>query len=121
MPKNTYQNGAYWAYSTGWYVYALTLVNGQAASDMFEEYLAYLKDWNDDLANCAWECINPALDHYQNAGYLATVALPYAALLQKGLLGEDAVRGRDVAEVGDSKPVLEGVHLPKRKGERLLP
>ncbi len=86
-----YQNGAFWGYPAGWYIYALSLVDGQAAGEMFGEYLGYLRaTWNDDLRACAWECINPDLDHYQNPGYLATVAMPYAALKQKGLLGYSA-------------------------------
>jgi len=85
--QGTYQNGAYWGYPTGWYVYALSLVEERAASEMFAEYLDDLRStWRDDLISCAWECINPALSHYQNPGYLTTVALPYVALKGKGLL-----------------------------------
>jgi len=86
--QGTYQNGAYWGYPTGWYVYALSLVDKRAASEMFTEYLDDLRaTWRDDLSACAWECINPALSHYQNPGYLTTVALPYVGLKGKGLLG----------------------------------
>lgn len=85
--EGTYQNGAYWGYPAGWYIYALTRIDERAAADMFQGYLRYLwKDWNDELNDCAWECINPALDHYQNPAYLTTVALPYVALKEKGLL-----------------------------------
>jgi len=85
--EGTYQNGGYWGYPTGWYVYALSLVNEQAASEVLTEFLDDLRStWSDDLSACAWECINPALSHYQNPGYLTTVALPYVALKRKGLL-----------------------------------
>ncbi|MCL5996678.1 MAG: hypothetical protein M1546_11580 [Chloroflexi bacterium] len=85
--QGAYQNGAYWGYPAGWYIYALSLVDQSAAAAMFTEYLAYLRDnWDDSLRTCAWECINPDLQHYQNPGYLTTVALPYAVLKNKGLL-----------------------------------
>ena len=83
----TYQNGAYWGYPVGWCVYALTLESETAAADLFGEYIGWLRDtWSDELVTCAWECTNPELNHYQNPGYLATVALPYAALKARGML-----------------------------------
>jgi hypothetical protein len=83
----TYQNGAFWGYPVGWCVYALTLESETAAADLFGEYVGWLREtWTDDLRACAWECTNPELNHYQNPGYLATVALPYAALKARGLL-----------------------------------
>jgi hypothetical protein len=83
----TYQNGSYWGYPAGWYIYALTLADESAAAELFSEYLGYLREtWDDRLHTCAWECINPELNHYQNPGYLTTVALPYAALKNRGLI-----------------------------------
>jgi hypothetical protein len=82
----TYQNGAYWGYATGWYVSALSQVDRQAARDLVVDYLAAMEQgWSDDGSKCAWECINPALDHYKNQGYLTTVALPYVVLQEAGL------------------------------------
>jgi hypothetical protein len=84
---DTYQNGAFWGYPIGWYVCALTQVDENAASALFSEYMAWLREtWTDNLLSCAWECTNPAIDHYQNPGYMTTVALPYATLKAKGLL-----------------------------------
>ena len=37
--------------------------------------------------NVPWECFNPALNHYQNGGYLASVAWPYSVLKEiRGLV-----------------------------------
>ncbi len=83
----TYQNGAYWGYASGWYVDALSRVDRKAARDCFLDYLGAMEEgWNDSGEACAWECVNPALDHYQNPGYLATVAIPYVSLAAAGLL-----------------------------------
>ena len=83
----TYQNGGYWAYPAGWYIYALSLVDDAAAEQMFNEFLAYQREtWDETLRSCAWECINPALNHYQNPGYLTTIALPYVTLRNKKLI-----------------------------------
>ena len=85
--EGTYQNGAYWGYPVGWYLYALSLLDTQAAEEMFAEYLGYLQEtWDEQLEHSVWECINPEIGHYQNPGYLTTVALPYAALKAKGML-----------------------------------
>ncbi len=82
-----YQNGGYWGYATGWYVYALSRVDTFAAAQLFSEYLSYQRSiWDDSLRACSWECINPAINHYQNPGYLATIALPYVALQHKKLI-----------------------------------
>lgn len=83
----TYQNGGYWAYPVGWYVYTLAQIDETAAAAMFSEYLGYIRQsWDDSFRSGAWECINPELNHYQNPGYLASVALPYVTLRNKGLI-----------------------------------
>lgn len=83
----TYQNGAYWAYPAGWYLYGLSLVDENAAAAMFHEYLTYqVENWDNTFRQGTWECINPELNHYQNPGYLASVALPYAVLRTKGVI-----------------------------------
>jgi hypothetical protein len=83
----TYQNGGYWAYPAGWYIFALSLIDDSAAEQMFVEFLDYQRTtWDENLHSCAWECINPALNHYQNPGYLATIALPYVTLRNKKLI-----------------------------------
>jgi hypothetical protein len=83
----TYQNGAGWGYPVGWYVSAVAPVDPAGARRLFVEYLAAMeRNWRNDGAGCAWECVNPALNHFQNEGYLTTVALPYAALCEAGLI-----------------------------------
>ncbi len=86
-PQGTYQNGAYWAYPAGWYITALGLVDEDAAAEMFTEFLNYqVASWNGSFLSGTWECINPELNHYQNPGYLASIALPYVTLRNKGII-----------------------------------
>ena len=83
----TYQNGGYWGYAVGWYIYALMQVDQAAGTSLFNEYINYMRDtWDSTLRTCAWECFNPAMNHYQNPGYLATLAVPFSALIRKGLI-----------------------------------
>lgn len=80
-----YQNGAFWGTPTGWYVAALSKVDRAAAEEMLAQFLAHLEVNRDRGA--PWECFNPALDHYQNPLYCATVALPFISMaaLEPGL------------------------------------
>ena len=85
--EGTYQNGAYWGYPIGWYVYSLSLVDPDAARRLYAEYMvAMTRDWEKGLGSFAWEWINPALGHFQSPGYLTTVALPYVTLKAKWML-----------------------------------
>jgi hypothetical protein len=85
--KGTYQNGAYWGHPVGWYVYALSLVDADAARELFGEYLRELSAcWGQGFAACAWECMNKEIGHYQNPGYMASVALPYVCLKQREMV-----------------------------------
>ncbi len=84
-----YQNGAGWGYPVGWTVSAAAQVDPAAARQLFVEYLAAMeRHWRADGVGCVWECVNPALNHFQNQGYLTTVALPYVALCEAGLVGQ---------------------------------
>jgi hypothetical protein len=88
-----YQNGAAWAYPVGWYVSAVARVDPDAARALFSSYMsAMTRNWNDNGVGCAYECVNPALGHFQNQGYLTSVAMPYAALREAGLLPVDEQR-----------------------------
>lgn len=83
----TYQNGGFWAYPVGWYIYALAQIDERAAANLFDDYLTCMRQsWDDSFRSGIWECINPELDHYQNPGYLASVALPYVTLRNKGII-----------------------------------
>ena len=75
-PKGIYQNGAYWHTPTGWLIEALFEVDKKLGMKAFGEYIAHLRKGGDR----PWECFNPQLNHYQNGGYLASVALPYSVL-----------------------------------------
>lgn len=86
-PPGAYQNGGYWGAATGWYIAAVALVDRQAAEDLARDYIAFLRGHRrpDGTAE-AWEWFNPGTGRNANPLYAATVALPYAALLEAGLL-----------------------------------
>lgn len=88
-PINTYQNGAYWGTPTGWYVYALSLTDSDAAQEMFENYVDGMlaEDYRSYGGEGApWECIHPDGDYRQNGVYMTTVAVPYGVF--KVMFGE---------------------------------
>ncbi len=82
----TYQNGGYWGTPTGWYIAAVDRVDHQAAVQMAQAYVRFLKDnmRADGLAE-AWEWFNPDTGARNNPLYVATVALPYLSLKEAGL------------------------------------
>lgn len=75
-PKGVYQNGAYWHTPTGWLIEALYQSDRKLGQQAFQEFMNHLRKGGDR----PWECFNPTLNHYQNGGYLASVALPYSVL-----------------------------------------
>lgn len=76
--QGTYQNGAYWGTPTGWFIAAVARADRDAARKMLSEFLTHLQ--TNKAKGAPWECFNPALNHYQNPLYCATVALPFVAL-----------------------------------------
>lgn len=83
----TYQNGGYWGTPTGWYISAIDKVDPQAASDMARDYIQFLRNhMRADGMTEAWEWFNPDTGQHANPLYVATVALPYLALRNAGLL-----------------------------------
>ena len=80
---NTYQNGAYWHTASGWLIEALWKKDRPLALQVFREMLAHLRaqDFRKGPGHGApWECYGPNGQARQNAVYMASVALPYAAL-----------------------------------------
>jgi len=73
VPRDIYQNGAYWAVATGWFVYTLDLVDPRLADQTVLDMVA-------DFAKggaCEW-IIEPTHHHLQN--YLASPSLPLAGI-----------------------------------------
>ncbi len=71
-PRDTYQNGAYWATPTGWFVYTLDLVDPSLAD---QTVLDLVKDFQAGEA-CEW-VFN---DKRQLPNYLASASLPLAGI-----------------------------------------
>jgi hypothetical protein len=87
LPFGIYQNGAYWATGTGWYVVALNTLDPQAAHDMAEDYVEFLRtNRQEDGTSQAWEWFNPSLGKQVHPGYVASAALAYGILNRAGLL-----------------------------------
>ena len=79
-PKDTYQNGAFWGFPTGWYINTLMRVDRTAAGRMLDEFVTSLQAHRSEGA--PWKCIYPATKYTFGPGYCATVVAPYIALRQ---------------------------------------
>jgi hypothetical protein len=79
VPKNQYQNGAYWGTPTGWVSYAIAKVNKAAAARLVKEYIQDLRE-NDFRKgpgfSAPYECFFPPA-YTRGPVYLTTVACPY--------------------------------------------
>jgi hypothetical protein len=82
VPKNRYQNGAYWGTPTGWVCYAIAKADWPAAQQLAREYVRELRDGDfrkgPDFGS-PWECMHPEGDHKQNPVYMTSVTCPLAA------------------------------------------
>ncbi|MCC6427472.1 MAG: hypothetical protein IT435_11695 [Phycisphaerales bacterium] len=82
-----YQNGGYWGTPTGWVISAIHRTDPLAAADLAREYLAHLRsNMRDDGLTHAYEWHNPSTNRSANPLYVASIALPYIALKEAGLL-----------------------------------
>ena len=77
-PVNRYQNGAYWGTATGWLFQAVRRVRPALAERLIAALVADLR------TRGAFECVHPAGGYTKAAGYVSTVALPLAALIEEG-------------------------------------
>ena len=77
-PPDTYQNGAFWGFPTGWYIAALYRIDRPAAAQMLDEFVTSLQAHRKEGA--PWQCVNPATKYAQRPQYAATVTAPYVAL-----------------------------------------
>lgn len=89
VPKNTYQNGAYWGTPAGWVAGAISRVNPEAAKKLVKEYIQELRE-NDYRKGPAfgapYECFHPE-GNLQNPVYLTSVSCPYAVF--KRMIGRE--------------------------------
>jgi hypothetical protein len=82
-----YQNGGFWGTGTGWYILALNTIDPAAARAMTNDFVKDLRaNLQPNGITQSWEVINGFGKNFQHAGYLATVAFPYAQLNRAGLL-----------------------------------
>ena len=90
VPKNRYQNGAYWGTPVGWVCFTVMHQDPELAQDLASEYLRALRD--DDFRRgrdhgAPWECLHPGGDYRQNPVYMASITCPMEAFQQLGWLG----------------------------------
>ncbi|MBK7406299.1 MAG: hypothetical protein IPJ41_17250 [Phycisphaerales bacterium] len=87
-PLGEYQNGGYWGTPVGWYISALHKTDEDLARALARDYLTTLRGHlRPDGTAEAWEWVNEERARTANSLYVATVALPYLALQDAGLLG----------------------------------
>jgi hypothetical protein len=86
-----YQNGGYWGTPVGWYLAAIDRIDRQAAVDMAQDYMNFLREHlRTDGTTEAWEWFNPETGKRANPLYVASVVLPYLSLKEAGLLREES-------------------------------
>ncbi len=82
VPKNQYQNGAYWGTATGWVSYTITQFDPEVASRLVSDYINGLRD-NDFRKGAEfsgpYECYYPP-QYTRGPVYLTTVSAPYIVL-----------------------------------------
>lgn len=79
VPKDTYQNGAYWGTPTGWVSYAIAKVNPTAARKLVKEYITELREHDFRKGSSfsgPYECFHPS-GYTRGPVYLTTVSLPF--------------------------------------------
>jgi hypothetical protein len=84
VPKNTYQNGAYWGTPVGWVCKALAYVDPDAAQKLASEYIQDLREGDfrkGENFGAPWECFNG--NAKQNPVYLTSVAVPFFIFSEK--------------------------------------
>lgn len=79
-PYQTYQNGGYWPVATGWYAYAISLADRDAAAELMTELLGQITAHKS--AGAPYEWMN--IDDTEHSGlyYGASAALPYTAAVR---------------------------------------
>ena len=78
VPKDTYQNGAYWGTPLGWVCKAIAYVDQVAAQKLASEYIQDLREGDFRKGGdfgAPWECFNG--NAKQNPVYLTSVAVPF--------------------------------------------
>ena len=78
VPKDTYQNGAYWGTPVGWVCKAIAYVDQVAAQKLASEYIQDLREGDFRKGGdfgAPWECFNG--NAKQNPVYLTSVAVPF--------------------------------------------
>lgn len=80
VPRNRYQNGAYWHVATGWVVEAIRKEDPALARQLLADTVAHFR--REEARGAPWECLHPDGDYRQNAVYLASVTLLLDSLLR---------------------------------------
>ncbi|MBS1724338.1 MAG: hypothetical protein JSS66_15455 [Armatimonadetes bacterium] len=78
IPRNRYQNGAYWHVPTGWLVSAISSSEPKLARALLKDMIDHVT--SEGQLGAPWECLHPDGDYRQNPVYLASVTLPYEVL-----------------------------------------
>ena len=84
VPKDTYQNGAYWGTPVGWVCKSIAYVDKVAAQKLATEYIQDLREGDFRKGvnfGAPWECFNG--NAKQNPVYLTSVAVPFFIFNEK--------------------------------------
>jgi len=73
--KGTYQNGGYWAFFTGYYIYALSKIDEEKSRKLFENFINHILKERNKGAPYEWE--NTKAGKFSGCFYGASVSLPW--------------------------------------------
>jgi hypothetical protein len=74
VPRDRYQNGAYWATASGWVMQAIHPVNPRLSRSLFEELITDFREHG------VYECVHP--EHRQLESYVVSACNPLGAARQ---------------------------------------
>jgi len=78
VPKNQYQNGAYWGTATGWVAYTISLADREIAAQLVNDYITGLRESDFRKGpnfSGPYECFYPP-DYSRGPVYMTTVSSP---------------------------------------------
>jgi hypothetical protein len=82
--KGTYQNGGYWAFFTGYYIYALSKIDKEESRKLFENFINHILKERNKGAPYEWE--NTKAGKFSGCFYGASVSLPWKIIREMKLI-----------------------------------
>lgn len=73
--KGEYQNGGYWAFASGWYIYSLSVIDKKLAMEMADKFINHILKERKKGAPFEWK--NLQTGKFSGCFYGASITLPF--------------------------------------------